>query len=364
MRSPSFCAPVTRIVPCGWVYFAALVSRFESTCARRSGSPFTRNSSGTSSSELVAAFVDERPRRLDRRAHDRLQVGLLLAQLQRAVRDARHVEQIVEQQRHVLHLALDHVVGPALLRVGGVFVARDGRGLPDRRQRIAQLMRKRREELVLATVGLDEMALLQLALRDVGEPDREIPIERRGDDVVPGLVAVGLGLPLDVAYFVFLQRLDVQLEARAIVPGARQGLGHRASDEFRRLAAHDVRRGRVEEHPAEIDDLAGRVADRARTSRRERPRTDSTDSKRRSRWLTRSSARARSMNTAALRAQMSAMPDFALARLARHVEVHRQRAQHLAVAAHQRRGMHRAHAFGARQLAKRREPRIALACRR
>ena len=80
---------------------------------------------------------------------------VLLAQLQGAVRDARNIEQVVEQQRHVLHLALDHIAGPALLRVGGVLVARDGGGLTDRRQRIAQLMRQRREEFVLAAVGLD-----------------------------------------------------------------------------------------------------------------------------------------------------------------------------------------------------------------
>ena len=80
-----------------------------------------------------------------------------LRSCKRAVRDARDIEQIVEQQRHVLHLALDHIVGPALLRVGGVLVARDGGGLADRRQRIAQLMRERREEFVLAAVGLDEL---------------------------------------------------------------------------------------------------------------------------------------------------------------------------------------------------------------
>ena len=115
-----------------------------------------------------------------------LQIGVLLAQLQRAVRDARDIQQIVEQQRHVLHLPLDHVVGPALLRVGGVFVARDGGGLANRRQRIAQLVRERREELVLAAIGLEQLALLQLALRDVREPDREVTIERRRHDVIPG----------------------------------------------------------------------------------------------------------------------------------------------------------------------------------
>ena len=76
------------------------------------------------------------------------------------------------------------------------------RRLADRRQRIAQLVRERREELVLAPVGLEQLAFLQFALRDVGEPDREVAVERRGDDVVPGVIAVGLGLPLDLAHLV------------------------------------------------------------------------------------------------------------------------------------------------------------------
>ena len=54
-------------------------------------------------------LVDERARGLHRGADDGLQIGLLLAKLQGAVRDARNIQQIVEQQRHVLHLALDHI---------------------------------------------------------------------------------------------------------------------------------------------------------------------------------------------------------------------------------------------------------------
>ncbi len=104
----------------GLVYLAALVSRFDSTCARRSGSPIHLQICRHVTVQLMMALVDERPRRLHRRAQDGLQIGRLLAQLQRAVRDARHVEQVVEQQRHVLHLALDDVVGPALLRFGGI----------------------------------------------------------------------------------------------------------------------------------------------------------------------------------------------------------------------------------------------------
>ena len=44
---------------------------------------------------------------------------------------------------------------------------RDQRGLADRRERIAQLVRERREELVLAPVGFAQRRLGALAARDL-----------------------------------------------------------------------------------------------------------------------------------------------------------------------------------------------------
>ena len=108
----------------------------------------------------------------------------------------------------------------------------DRRGLADRRQRIAQLVRERRQELVLAPVGLDQIALLLLAPRDVGEPDREVAVERRRDDVEPGVVAVGLGLAFHLAHFVGLERLDVHARSARVVPGARHDVEHRAGRRY------------------------------------------------------------------------------------------------------------------------------------
>ena len=212
-------------------------------------------------------------------------------------------------------------------------------------------MRQRREEFVLAAVGLDECALLQLALRDIREPHRKISVEWRSDDVIPGLIAIGLGLPLGLAHLVCLERFHVKLETAAILPRARQTYrspcvrrtsagSHRmtlAAAAFRKLQRKSV-----------IFPDASRTGDNNTNGT---PEEDNTDSKRRSRSLTRSSARARSMNTAALRAQMSAMRNFALGGFARRREMHGQRAQRFTVTADQRRRMHRAHAVVAGHLA-------------
>ena len=66
-----------------------------------------------------------------------------------------HVEQVVEQPRHVPDLPLDDLVAPADLRLASrrPMRAMCG-GLADRRERIAELVREHREELVLAPVGL------------------------------------------------------------------------------------------------------------------------------------------------------------------------------------------------------------------
>jgi hypothetical protein len=121
------------------------------------------------------------------------------------------------------------------------------------------------------------------------------------------LIAVGFGLPLGLAHLVLLERLDVQIESRAILPGTRQRIGHLAPEKLGRSALHDARGGSVEENPSGSPVIFPDASRTGDITTNGTPEEDNTDSKRRSRSLTRSSARARSMNTAALRAQMSAM---------------------------------------------------------
>ena len=73
-----------------------------------------------------------------------------------------------------------------------------------------------------------------LALRDVREPDREIAVERRGDDVIP---VVCCRRPRTAArlcaHLVASRALRRTCSNRAaIVPGARQHFGHHAPDEI------------------------------------------------------------------------------------------------------------------------------------
>ena len=65
----------------------------------------------------------------------------LPAQLQLAARDARDVEQVVEQPRDVRDLALDHVLRPLQLRLGRARLLLIYR-VTDRRERVAQLVRR------------------------------------------------------------------------------------------------------------------------------------------------------------------------------------------------------------------------------
>ena len=104
--------------------------------------------------DAVPLGVDQRPRGLDRRRHQRCQVHRFLAQLQPAAGDARHVQQVVQQQRHALYLARDHIPAPLQLPfIGRRRLQQLGR-IANRRQRIAQLVRQRRQELILAPVRL------------------------------------------------------------------------------------------------------------------------------------------------------------------------------------------------------------------
>ena len=184
------------------VYFAALVSRFDSTCASRSGSAFTCSSSGTSTmswcrrSSMSGRAVSTAAPTIDCRSVRCLRSCSVPCVMRETSSRSSSSSDMCCTCRSITLLDQRFCASLACL------VARDRRGLADRRQRIAQLVRERREEFVLAAVGLEQLALLQLALRDVGEPDREIAIERRGDDVIPVAVAVRLGLALDLPHLV------------------------------------------------------------------------------------------------------------------------------------------------------------------
>ncbi len=104
--------------------------------------------------QLVMRRLDQRAARLDGALEHRAEVDGLLAQLDAAPRHARDLHEIVDEPDEVVHLALEHLVD---LRGGGRVEprrAQDLQAVANRRERIAQLVSERGEELVLAPVRL------------------------------------------------------------------------------------------------------------------------------------------------------------------------------------------------------------------
>ena len=100
------------------------------------------------------------------RARTMRQVQPLAAHLDLAQRDARDVHQVVDQLLEVAHVAPDHRDAPVALALQ-LRRARDGDRAADGRQRIAQLVREHRQELVLAPVGVEQPGLGHLPRGDV-----------------------------------------------------------------------------------------------------------------------------------------------------------------------------------------------------
>ena len=142
----------TVMYPPGSVYLAALVSRLETTCARRSFvSVETELGGGEADLEVMASLLDERHGHLHALRHHVLEPQQSLLHLNLAARDPGDVEQIVHQPNQVLHLALDH-----LQRLPGVTVAlqlQQLKGGHDGRERIAELVAEHGQEFVLGAIG-------------------------------------------------------------------------------------------------------------------------------------------------------------------------------------------------------------------
>ena len=118
--------------------------------------------------QLLAARVDQRPRGLDRARDHRGEVDRLALQRDLAARDARDVEQVVDQPRQLVDLALDDVARARALLVGQLLEPHQLHRVADRRQRVAQLVRQHGQELVLAAVGLAELLLALAQARGRG----------------------------------------------------------------------------------------------------------------------------------------------------------------------------------------------------
>ena len=92
------------------LYFAALFSRLAKTWVSRTGSPSTvRGSAGSTTSRSLAALFDQGHARFHRAGEGPGQIDLLAAQVDRAARDARDLEQVVDETHHLIDLPFDHL---------------------------------------------------------------------------------------------------------------------------------------------------------------------------------------------------------------------------------------------------------------
>ena len=102
-----------------------------------------------------------------RPAHQLAQVDARPLELDLPARDARHVEQVVDEPGEVLGLTADDLLRARGLLAAGQRAVEEVDAVADRRERVAQLVREDAEELVLAPVRLAQRLLGALALGDV-----------------------------------------------------------------------------------------------------------------------------------------------------------------------------------------------------
>ena len=137
----------------------------------------------------------QRRRRVRRGLDQTGQPNRLEAEPDLVGRDPRHVEQVLNQADHLRDLTVDDVArvgGDVRRRVRLETLQREA----DRCQRIAQLVRERGQEFVLALVGIHQRVLGSLQFVDVGggaDPVRRLPVavhDRRSLRVKPAILAV------------------------------------------------------------------------------------------------------------------------------------------------------------------------------
>ena len=110
--------------------------------------------------------ADQRLRGLDRELQTSADIDHFALQLDAALGDPGHVQQVVEQASKMRGLSLDDADERPLALV--LYESRQQlRGVGDRRDRIAQLVREHGEKLVFAAIGVFQRRLQATLLRDV-----------------------------------------------------------------------------------------------------------------------------------------------------------------------------------------------------
>src|SRR5512146_1279261 len=141
--SPPSRRALSWILPRGSVYLAALMRRFEKTCARRTASASSRMASRGNSSDRLWCLASSRGRAVSIAAlsTETSSTGAFFSS-----RDPRDVEQIIEQAAHVGDLPLHDLIRPLPLLRGPLGLAVGRKRIADRRERIAQLVSEQGQE--------------------------------------------------------------------------------------------------------------------------------------------------------------------------------------------------------------------------
>ena len=157
--------------------FEALCSRFAKTCARRTPSPSTTRLSSPASTDQAAAVARRStagwsPRR--RPARRRIEIGARCSN--NRPRDSRDTSSRSSSRRVICAVCRSMVSAQAsttsLRRSVG---AEHARGGANRRQRIAELVGQHRQEQVLLAIGVAQLRLEALPLRQVVEVTHHAP---------------------------------------------------------------------------------------------------------------------------------------------------------------------------------------------
>src|SRR5690349_5560951 len=131
---------------------------------------------------MMAATFDERHARLDRAGDCRLKIDDLVLELDLTLADTADVEQIVEEPRHLVNLALEHRVQRFVRGVASCSASQHLGDVANRRQRIAQFVTEHCEKLILAAIGsaqklLDAYPIRYIACRLGNADHTSLPIE-------------------------------------------------------------------------------------------------------------------------------------------------------------------------------------------
>ena len=169
--------------------------------------------------EFLAAALEQRAAGLDRGPQHRRELHAFLAELEPVAGDPRDVHQVVDEPRHLPHLAVDRVQRPLRLWPECLLEMQDLNGVANRGQRIPQLVRQDRQEFVLRAVSLRQDVLGMLAGGDVHEH-----VHRA--EHLAGLVADRVGMSQHGAALA-VRTLDDDLVTVVFLPGL-QGQRHPA----------------------------------------------------------------------------------------------------------------------------------------